>query len=160
MIKTLFYTATFLCCGMAASAQSKPAAKKPASTSTTATKQPLRFRTTWGIYLSDTLPRNEVVKLLDSSLVVRDNHNNKFPVISFDFTYETKEPYMNDTTNQIGFYSDFTGDSFKDNKLPQLWRTRLKDGLQRREVLFFSNIIIKYTGDKFYRVPDMRIVVQ
>lgn len=149
MLKKLLHTVIFTCCcTLYAAAQTKPA------------KQPLRFRTTWGIYLSDSLPRPDVLKVLDSALVVRDGSNNKFPVVSFDFTYEQKEPYVNDTTNQVGFYTEVIGDSFRDNKLSELWRTRLKEMVQKGDVLFFNNIIIKYTGDKFYRAPELKMVVR
>lgn len=149
MLKKLLHTVIFTCCcTLYAAAQTKPA------------KQPLRFRTTWGIYLSDSLPRPDVLKVLDSALVVRDGNNNKFPVVSFDFTYEQKEPYVNDTTNQPGFYTEVIGDSFRDNKLSELWRTRLKEMVQKGDVLFFNNIIIKYTGDKFYRAPELKMVVR
>ena len=136
----------------AQSAKGKPAEKKQ-----------LRFRTTWGVFLSDTLPRPEVVKLLDSALVVRDQQNNKFPVISFDFTYEKKEPYVNDTTGRAGVYTEFTGDSFKSDRLSPLWSSRLKDMLQKGEVLYFDNIIIKYPGgkeDKYYKVPEVKMVIR
>lgn len=149
MLKKLLHTVIFTCCcTLYAAAQTKPA------------KQPLRFRTTWGIYLSDSLPRPDVLKVLDSALVVRDGNNNRFPVVSFDFTYEQKEPYVNDTTNQVGFYTEVIGDSFRDNKLSELWRTRLKEMVQKGDVLFFNNIIIKYTGDKFYRAPELKMVVR
>ena len=157
MMQKLFYTVLIVIgCAAAAAAQTKKpaAAKKPV-----AKEKPLSFRTSWGIFLSDTLPRPEVVKLLDSSLVVRDNKNNKFPVVSFDFTYQTKEPYLNDTTQQIGFYTESTGDSFKSDRLDTLWSGRLKETVKKGEVLWFSNIVIRYTGDKFYRVPEVRIVV-
>jgi len=137
----------------AQSAKTKPATAQPVKTN-------LRFRTTWGIFLSDSLPRPEVLKLLDSALVVRDQQNHTFPVVSFDFTYEKSEPYLNDTTGQPGVYKDFTGDSFNDNKLPALWSKRLKEVLQKGEVLYFDNIVIKYTGDKYYKAPDLRFVVR
>ena len=157
MMQKLFYTVLIVIgCSAAAAAQ----VKKPAAAKKTAAKEkPLSFRTTWGVFLSDTLPRPEVVKLLDSSLVVRDNKNNKFPVVSFDFTYQSKEPYLNDTTQQIGFYTESTGDSFKSNRLDTLWSGRLKETVKKGEVLWFSNIVIRYTGDKFYRVPEVRVVV-
>ncbi|KAA2239682.1 hypothetical protein F0L74_26175 [Chitinophaga agrisoli] len=130
--------------------------KQPAAPAKTA----LRFRTTWGIFLSDTLPRPEVLKLLDSALVVRDQQNHTFPVVSFDFTYEKAEPYLNDTTGQPGIYKDFVGDSFSANKLSPLWANRLKEVLQKGEILYFDNIVIKYTGDKYYKVPDLKFVVR
>jgi hypothetical protein len=156
-MQKLFYTVLIVIgCSAAAAAQ----VKKPAAAKKTAAKEkPLSFRTTWGVFLSDTLPRPEVVKLLDSSLVVRDNKNNKFPVVSFDFIYQSKEPYLNDTTQQIGFYTESTGDSFKSNRLDTLWSGRLKETVKKGEVLWFSNIVIRYTGDKFYRVPEVRVVV-
>lgn len=126
-------------------------------------KKPLRFRTTWGIFLSDTLPRPEVVKLLDSSLVVRDQQNNKYPVVSFDLIYEQKEPYLNDTTGRPAFYTEYIGDSFRSDKLSPLWSSRLKEMLSTGEVLLFDNIIIRYPGekeDKYYKVPEVRIVVR
>ncbi|RPD41596.1 hypothetical protein EG028_09830 [Chitinophaga barathri] len=160
-MQKLFYTVLFfICCSAAATAQvRKPSTPKPAAKPAAAKEKPLGFRTTWGIFLSDTLPRPEVVKLLDSSLIVRDQKNNKFPVVSFDFTYESKEAHLNDTTQQVGFYTETTGDSFKSDKLSTLWSTRLKETVQKGEVLLFSNIVIRYTGDKFYRVPELRIVV-
>lgn len=135
-----------------------PAAKKPATASAKTTT--LRFRSTWGIFLSDSLPRPEVIKLLDSSLVVRDEKNNKYPVVSFDFTYERREPYLNDTTGKPGFYSEMVGDSFKGDKLPSLWAERIKEMLERNEVLYFDNIIINYTGDKLYRAPKLKFNVR
>lgn len=126
----------------------------------TTEKKPLKFRTSWGIFLSDTLPRPEVVKLLDSALVVRDQQNNKYPVVSFEFTYEQRQAYVNDTTGRAGVYTEFIGDNFKSNKLSPLWSSRLKEMLERGEVLYFDNIIIKYPGDKYYRVPELRIVIR
>jgi hypothetical protein len=137
-----------------------PAAKKPAAATTKTTATALRFRSTWGIFLSDSLPRPEIMKLLDSPLVVRDQKNNKYPVVSFDFTYERKEPYINDTTGKPGFYTEFVGDSFKGDKLPTLWVERIKEMLERNEVFYFDNIIINYTGDKLYRAPKLKFNVR
>ncbi|PSL32122.1 hypothetical protein [Chitinophaga ginsengisoli] len=137
-----------------------PAAKKPAAATTKTTTTALRFRSTWGIFLSDSLPRPEIMKLLDSPLVVRDQKNNKYPVVSFDFTYERKEPYLNDTTGKPGFYTEFVGDSFKGDKLPSLWVERIKEMLERNEVFYFDNIIINYTGDKLYRAPKLKFNVR
>jgi hypothetical protein len=164
MTQKLFYTVTLICCcALGAVAQSnKPAVKKPAAAKTPAAvaQKPLRFRTTWGVFLSDTLPRPEVLKLLDSALIVRDGSNQKFPVVSFDFTWEKKEPYLNDTTNEAGFYTEYIGDSFKSNKIDTTWSNRLKETIQKGEVLFFNNIVIKYTGDKFYRAPELKITIK
>ncbi|SEV90496.1 hypothetical protein SAMN05428988_0315 [Chitinophaga sp. YR573] len=131
--------------------------KKPATTAAKTTS--LRFRSTWGIFLSDTLPRPELLKLLDSALVVRDEKNNKYPVVSFDFTYEKKEPYLNDTTGKPGIYTEFVGDSFDGDKLPAFWAARIKETLSKGEVLYFDNITVRYTGDKLYRVPKLKFKV-
>jgi hypothetical protein len=133
-------------------AQSSKAKPKTNTTS-------LRFRSTWGIFLSETLPRPEILKLLDSSLVVRDEKNNKYPVVSFDFTYEKKEVYLNDTTGKPGIYTEFVGDSFEGDKLSSFWSARIKETLSKGEVLYFDNIVIKYTGDKLYRVPKLQFKV-
>lgn len=164
MTKQLLITlALFTGISATAAAQSKPkpAAKPAASASAaTAADKKLRFRTTWGIYLSDSIPRPEVLKILDSALVVRDHKNNKFPVVSFDFIYEAKEAYVNDTTSQVGFYTETTGDMFKGDRLSELWSKRLKETIQKGESLIFSNIIIQYTEGTFYRVPELRITVR
>lgn len=132
--------------------------KKPAATSSSKTST-LRFRSTWGIFLSETLPRPEILNLLDSAIVVRDEKNNKYPVVSFDFTYEKKELYLNDSTGKPGEYTEFVGDSFKGNKLPAFWTARIRESLSKGEVLYFDNIIINYTGDKLYRVPKLQFKV-
>lgn len=98
--------------------------------------------------------------MLDSALVVRDNQKNRFPVVSFDFTYEKKEPYLNDTTREVMIATDLTGDSFKSDRLTTAWVNRLKEGLEKGDVLLFNNIVIRYTGDKFYRVPELKFVVR
>ncbi|WP_343667745.1 hypothetical protein [Chitinophaga sp.] len=133
-------------------------AKKPAAAKTTTTK--LRFRSTWGIFLSDSIPRPEIVKLLDSALVVRDEKNVKYPVVSFDFTYENKEYFLNDTTGKPGIYTEYVGDSFKGDKLPALWVSRIKEMLDKGEVFYFDNIIVNYTGDKLYRAPKLQFIVR
>lgn len=137
-------------------------AKKPAAT--TGANKPVitktRFRSTWGIYLSDSIPRPDLMKILDSPLVVRDEKNVKYPVVSFEFTYENKEFYLNDTTGKPGIYTDYVGDTFKGDKLPALWVTRIKELLDKGEVFYFDNIIINYTGDKLYRAPKLKFIVR
>ncbi|SEW53600.1 hypothetical protein [Chitinophaga arvensicola] len=136
-------------------------AKKPATTpATVSSKRPAKLRSSWGIYLSDTLPKSEVIKLLDSALIVRDEKNIKYPVLSFAFTYEKHEPFLNDTTGQPGVYKDFTGDNFKAAALPAAWSKHLKDNLQTGDVLYFDQIIIKYAEEKFYQSPALKITVK
>jgi hypothetical protein len=133
-------------------------AKKPATAVTS--KRPMKLRSSWGIYLSDTLPKSEVIKLLDSALIVRDEKNIKYPVLSFAFTYERHEPYLNDTTGQPAIYKDFTGDNFKTAALPAAWSKNLKETLQTGDVLYFDEIIIKYAEEKFYKAPALQINVK
>lgn len=139
-------------------AQSGKKSVKPAVT--TDSKRPLKLRSSWSVFLSDTLPKSEVVKLLDSALVVRDEKNITYPVVSFAFTYERHEPYLNDTTGHLAVYKDFTGDNFKTPSLSPLWSKSLKENLQTGDVLYFDEIIIRYTGDKLYRAPALRIDVK
>jgi hypothetical protein len=138
---------------------SKKPAAKPAATAVS-NKRPIKLKSSWGIYLSDTLPKNEVIKLLDSALIVRDEKNIKYPVLSFAFTYERHEPYLNDTTGQPALYKDFTGDNFKSSSLSPLWSKGLKESLQTGDVLYFDEIIIKYAEEKFYKAPSLKISVK
>ncbi|WP_143307335.1 hypothetical protein [Chitinophaga vietnamensis] len=142
---------------LAQTAKKKPVPAKPAAVSN---KKPKRLVSTWGIFLSDTLPKNEIVKLLDSAITVRDEKNNRYPIVSFAFTYEHHEPYLNDTTGQPAVYKDFTGDNFKSAALPVLWSSRLKESLAQGDVLYFDEIIIKYTEDKLYKAPSLKITVR
>ncbi|SJZ70036.1 hypothetical protein SAMN04488128_1011260 [Chitinophaga eiseniae] len=139
-----------------------PATKTSSANKTTpaSNKRPAKLRSSWGLFLSDTLPKSQVVKLLDSALVVRDEKNHVYPVISFAFTYEQHQPYLNDTTGQPGIYKDYTGDNFKTSRLPALWSTRLKESLQQGDVLYFDDILIEYAPDKIYRAPSLRIDVK
>ncbi|MBC9915254.1 hypothetical protein [Chitinophaga varians] len=123
-------------------------------------KRPAKLRSSWGLFLSDTLPKSQVVRLLDSALVVRDEKNHLYPVISFAFTYEQHQPYLNDTTGQAAIYKDYTGDNFKTSRLPALWSSRLKESLQQGDVLYFDDILIEYVPDKLYRAPSLRITVK
>ncbi|RPE09101.1 hypothetical protein EGT74_19015 [Chitinophaga lutea] len=160
MTKKLLYIALLLGCATTAFAQNKPARKSAPAKQQAAEKKPLRFTTSWHIFLSDSIPRPELLKILDSGLVVRDHQKNKFPVVSFDFTYEKKEPYVNDTTQEVTIATDLTGDSFKSDRLTPVWVKRLTEALEKGDVLFFNNIVIRYTGDKLYRAPELKIIVR
>ncbi|MET6996193.1 hypothetical protein [Chitinophaga defluvii] len=127
-----------------------PAQKKPSP----------KLRATWGIFLSDTLPRPEVLKLLDSTIVVRDQNNKKYPVIAFQFTYEQNEPYLNDTTGKPGVYKEFNGDNFKSNKLPLIWSNELKKTLQKGDVIYFDSIIVEYAEKDYYLAPKLKFEVR
>ncbi|MCW3464303.1 hypothetical protein [Chitinophaga nivalis] len=134
----------------------KPAAAAPAASN----KRPLKLRSSWSIFLSDTLPKNEVIKLLDSAVIVRDEKNITYPVLSFAFTFEHHEPYLNDTTGQLAIYKDFTGDVFKTSSLSPLWSNRLKETIQSGDVLYFDNILIKYPGEKYYISTSLKFIVK
>lgn len=158
MQKHLLLSFLFAAAVSPAFAQSpKKTAAKPAVVTN---KRPMKLRSSWGIYLSDTLPKNEVIKLLDSALIVRDEKNIKYPVLSFAFTYERQEPYLNDTTGQPALYKDFTGDNFKAAALSPVWSKGLKESLQTGDVLYFDEIIIKYAEEKFYKAPSLKINVK
>ncbi|MGX5821024.1 hypothetical protein ACWKWU_22695 [Chitinophaga lutea] len=161
----LYITLLLLFCAAGAAAQQKkPAAKTPAAKAaapaSAATQRPQGLRTSWHIYLSDSLPRPDVLKVLDSPLVVRDKKNVKYPVVSFDFTYEKKEGYLNDTTQQVQIAVDMTGDSFQSDRLAPLWSNRLKETLEKGDVLYFNNIVIRFAEDKFYRAPELKITIR
>ncbi|WP_148707347.1 hypothetical protein [Chitinophaga skermanii] len=145
-------------------AQQKTPVKKPATTTakpaTTGAKQAIRFKSSWGLNLSDSIPRPLALSLLDSALRVRDQTNTLFPVQSFEFTYVKKEPYINDTTEQISFYTETTGDIFKGAKLDTLWQGHLRRSLEKGDELWFNDIIIKYKEDKLYRVPSLKFEVR
>jgi hypothetical protein len=130
---------------------------KPATTST---KKAPKLKATWGVFLSDTLPRPEVLKLLDSAIIVRDENNKKYPVISFQFTYEQNEPYLNDTTGKPAIYKEYNGDNFKSNKLSTLWSNELKKTLKKGDVIYFDNIIIQYSEKDLYLVPKLKFEVR
>lgn len=162
MIKKLSLFCLFACFVISAGAQTNKKPAKPAPTPATANanKRPAKLRSSWSIFLSDTLPKNEVIKLLDSALIVRDEKNIKYPVISFAFTYEKHEPYLNDTTGKVAIYKDYTGDNFKAATLSPTWSQALKNNLESGDVLYFDEIIIQYTADKLYKAPALRIDVK
>ncbi|WP_291911298.1 hypothetical protein [Chitinophaga sp. CB10] len=136
----------------------KPAAKKPAAASSG--KRPAKLISTWGNFLSDSLPKNELTKLLDSALVVRDEKGVKYPVISFAFTYETREVYLNDTTGQPGIYKDYIGNNFQDARMDSVWRKGMKEKLDKGNILYFDEILIKYSEDKIYKAPSLQFIVR
>ncbi|SHL19490.1 hypothetical protein SAMN05444266_102393 [Chitinophaga jiangningensis] len=136
----------------------KPAAKKPAAA--TSGKRPTKLVSTWGNFLSDSLPKNELVKLIDSALIVRDEKGAKYPVISFAFTYETREAYLNDTTGQPGLYKDYIGNNFQDARMDSVWRKGMKEKLEKGNVLYFDEILIQYSADKIYKAPALKFIVR
>ncbi|RAJ88171.1 hypothetical protein CLV59_101938 [Chitinophaga dinghuensis] len=161
MIKHLLLSALLLT-GYAGFAQSsKTPVKKPATAAANNNaKHPTKLVTTWGIFLSDSLPKNEVVKLLDSALIVRDEKGVKYPVISFAFTFEQHEVYLNDTTGQPGVYKDFIGENFKAAKMSPTWSKGMKEKLEKGDVLYFDEILIQYTPEKIYKAPSLKFIIR
>ncbi|NIG57684.1 hypothetical protein [Chitinophaga sp. Cy-1792] len=137
----------------------KPATHTPAGAAVAA-KRPMKLVSTWGIFLGDSLPKNEIVKLLDSSLIVRDEKNVKYPVISFAFTLEQHEPYLNDTTGQPAIYKDYTGDNFKQAKMTTIWANGLKANLGKGDILFFDEILVQQPNGKVYKAPSLKFTVR
>ncbi|UYQ94244.1 hypothetical protein MKQ68_03955 [Chitinophaga horti] len=152
MIRKLLFIAS-MAGAVSATAQTT---KKPA----TPAKNTLRFRTTWNNLLADSLPRPDIIAMADSPLVVWDNKKNKYPVVSFEFTHESREIGINDTTNKPVIYTDFTGEVFKTDRLSPIWAKHVKETIQPGHVLYFNNIIVKYAGDKLYMVPAMKFFVR
>ncbi|MFB6453647.1 hypothetical protein ACE38W_00120 [Chitinophaga sp. Hz27] len=167
MIKHLLVFSFLLSAAAAQAQTSKPGGIKssaakahtPAITATTA-KKPAKLISTWGIFVGDSLPKNEIVKLLDSSLIVRDEKNVKYPVISFAFTLEQHEPYLNDTTGQPSLYKDYTGDNFKQSKMTATWVNGLKANLDKGDILYFDEILIQHPNGKVYKAPALKFTVR
>ncbi|ATL47868.1 hypothetical protein COR50_12230 [Chitinophaga caeni] len=146
-----------LCCSLVIFSLNISAQQKKA---TAAKKNKLSFKSSWGLLLGDTVPRPAVLNLLDSAILVRDNKNVLYPVVSFELMYVKHEPYINDTTNQISFYTETTGDFFKRNSLDTLWRNHLEESIERGDILMFNNITVQYKDTMYYRAPPLKFIIK
>lgn len=117
------------------------------------------LKTSWGNCQKGTLPKSEVLKLLDSGLVVRDEKNMTYQVLHFDFGYEKKELSVNDTTGMPEVVSEYIAYPFQGNQLSPLWNVRLKQRIQPSEALYFDNIIVLGPNKKKYLAPPLKFVI-
>ncbi len=115
-----------------------------------------------GIYTGNdiTITVDEGKKIIGLPLTVKDNKNNIYPVVSYDFAYKRIGYTEDEETGKISAESDTIADHFTDVPLAPLWVNTIKDTLQTGEQFHFLDIIVRDTkGHNFY-ATGLRINMQ
>lgn len=123
--------------------------------------KPLTFTSTLGdVPGGQELSASFVKSLLDSALVVHDNHRRSYPVVSFSFGYQTNASYTNDTTGMPEKTSSYIAYPFNSNRLDSLWRTRIGNELKPGDQLFFDHILAKDSTGIFFLSSPLHFIIK
>ncbi|HEY6082170.1 MAG TPA: hypothetical protein VIU45_01855 [Chitinophagaceae bacterium] len=115
--------------------------------------------TSLGNVLSNTLPKSMMQGLLDSSLIARDQHNNVYSIVDFDFGYQRSETAA-DSTGQPKKVVDYLSWNFRANRLDSLWRTRIKAEINTGDELYFDHIVAEGSDGKRYKSSPLKFIIR
>lgn len=115
--------------------------------------------TSLGNVLSNTLPKSMMQGLLDSSLTARDQHNNVYSVVDFDFGYQRSEMGA-DSTGRPKKIVDYLSWNFRSSRLDSLWRTRVKAGINAGDELYFDHVVAEGPDGKKYKSSALKFIVR
>lgn len=131
---------------------------KTAATGQSASVFP-RLTSSLGNVLSNTLPRSFMQQLVDSSLVVRDQHNAAYIVTGFEFGYRHTEQTV-DSTGRASAFRNYISWNFQGSRPDSLWRARIKGELTGGDQLFYDHIIAEGKDGRKFKAPALSFTVK
>ena len=126
--------------------------KKPATTVT-----PAVYTVTLGGYKDANIPAEQFKRVVDSTLIVRDEKGNSYPISRFRINYTFATAFTDSETQQLKNFKDFRAADFYDtNKLTEVWRSSIKDNSKKGDEVIINNIIIKLRNGKKLMINEWR----
>ena len=104
---------------------------------------------------------SEIMKsIVDSSITVRDEKGNRYPITHFRINYSFQSSYKDDQTEQVKTVSDFRAFDFYDTALlSENWRESIKDNVKKDDEMLFDNITVRLKNGKKMLAPDLKLKV-
>lgn len=93
-----------------------------------------------GFYSTDSL-----VRMLNSGLFATDQFAHNYPVIHFEFGYQSTDTSYNDTTGMSQLVNNYISYTFNSPRLDTLWLPRITQNLAIGDTLYFDQIIAEDT---------------
>ena len=113
--------------------------KKPAAS----TALP-KIAITIGGYKGGDITSDILSRIIDSSLVARDQKGNKYAIARFRSIYKFKSSYEDPDTGERKTTDDMRVNDFSDtNVMSELWRQSIKDNIVKGDQMILDNVIVQ-----------------
>ena len=113
--------------------------KKPAAS----TALP-KIAITIGGYKGGDITSDILSRIIDSSLVARDQKGNKYAIARFRSIYKFKSSYEDPDTGERKTTDDMRVNDFSDtNVMSELWRQSIKDNIVKVDQMILDNVIVQ-----------------
>jgi hypothetical protein len=147
MKKILFFVVLSMTCGYTM-AQARQSAAMPKLTSS------------WGRTGSGNLSMEQVIRLTDSSLNVRDEKGNAWAVAGFRINYSFLSTYRDQESGEVKTTKELRTYDFNDTTaLNTLWKESIRDNVKAGDEILFNKITARQKNGKKYFAPDLRFKV-
>lgn len=128
--------------------------------------QPVKIKvpkliSTLGIFKDSVVLKTEQVKaILGTPILVKDDKNNAYKVVYYQFAYTRKAFTEDEKTGKISPTTSLATDYFTSTPLPERWVRIIKEDIQPGEQLFFCDIIVKDSSGRSFYAPNIKIITQ
>lgn len=137
-----------------AQSQQKPATK------TTSSSLP-KLTISMGGFKSGNVTVEQLKKMVDTTLVAKDEKGISYPIKSFRINYTFKSSYKDEETQQVRTVKDFRAFDFSNtDRLSEDWRNSIKDNVKREDEMLINNVVVRLKNGKSYFAPDLKVVVK
>jgi hypothetical protein len=132
-----------------------------AQTKTSATKSTIpKLRVSLGGYPGGEITSDIMKSIVDSSIVVRDEKGNRYPVTHFRVNYFFRSSYKDEQTEQVKSVQDFRAFDFYDTPmLSENWRESIKDNVKKDDEMLLDNITVRMKNGKKLLAPELKLKV-
>ena len=99
---------------------------------------------TIGGFKGGDITRDILSRIIDSSLVARDQKGNKYPVVRFRSIYKFKSSYEDPATGERKVTDDMRVNDFSDTVvMSEQWRQSIKDNIIKGDQMILDNVIVQ-----------------
>ncbi len=99
-------------------------------------------------------------RIIDSSLVARDEKGNKYTIARFRSIYKFKSSYEDPDTGERKTTDDIRVNDFSDTSvMPKLWRQSIKDNIVKGDQMILDNVIVRLKNGTKILVPAIAFKV-
>lgn len=130
--------------------------KKPAAPQT-----PIpQFAITIGGLKGGEITSDNLSRIVDSSLVVKDEKGNTYTIVRFRSVYKFKSSYEDSQSGERKITDDMRVNDFKNtNLMSALWRQSIKDNIQIGDQMILDNVIVQLKNGKKIMAPAITFSV-
>lgn len=130
--------------------------KKPATTQIPLPKVAI----TIGGYNGGNVSSDILSRIIDSSLVARDEKGNIYKIVRFRSIYKFKSSFEDPETGTRSTTNDMRINDFSNtNLMTELWRQSIKDNIVKGDQMILDNVIVQLKNDNKIMAPAIAFTV-